>query len=1474
MSNNRSSAIDREHLDPSAIADYISFNGCPQYHKYTFDSDVRSQARKQRNWTEAFEGVNILLSKDGNDFEKDCIEQLQSHSVDMDAHTTADTWEKSQTELHSILQKVQTRSPGDPPIIGTQTKFGDKIEAWPVYGDADVVVFWPGEDDTVRIRIIDIKASYDEKTYQQIQVGIYTILLRKFLEANNLADITTVEGGIWTREDEITGVSPVDLPKFNKLESRESDVRRLLKAGGEFDRWYTADNDDVNYQLGAKCNGCEYREVCYSNSIEDASLALLGLSRGEQKKFEEHGITTLHSLAELAYTESDPKPYEYKEINSTDDTKYKQLLDEPGIGERLPRYIQKAQAMLSQITDNSMFSSDGKEAEWLLGAGDGSLPDDEYSPQNGAELPYENRSMIRTYIHVQRDHRRDRVTMASAYVTSSLYEDAGYDPIKVSKLSDEIPDDEQQAEQVEQDLLTDFFTELFTTIQDIGKKMGHPKKAPVHLYFYTHQEKDALVESVKRNRTLKITPAIRDLLGLRQAIKDGESNHDQPMVSVVRPEIEARKCPTTPNTGLLPMVDDFYPQQNFFPNDAWEYTRSDGVDVDLRDAFSSDLFNFNVPYKQDGEFIKLFSAGEDTPDGFYPSRIRFGADIPLEYIWSAQGKITDAWIDSAAEGHTGRKEQLEPFRWHDSDTKTHRILPEDVEMLGKNFAHCLAHIERGFQYQSADAAMAKRPFSLDRLDTFTLGSGSVVRAAKEFLDMEYHTQHSERLSHYARQPAQRVRTGESIPLVVKNVEEDGNDNIIIEGKLVYSGMFDSNIDQIANSCRQKGGDGSTSGSWMIANELDRAGNAVGDNKPWELERGVGVTISTLDIDNREIKLQSRKQPMPAQDFVSWHNIPVTSRADAEEDNHVLIEPGKILILDPRADDLLAQRSHDILSKPANNFVAQSVQQMIDGTLTTPETTVFPKPAIEEFVDWMVAGGLGNPPNEKQREFMLENTGQFSLLQGPPGTGKTSFAMAPAILSRVYSFATRDMRFSGFVGGESNKAVDELLEDVADAHQTYVDSDHTDLLDDVKLVRLVSDAPEDKHPNVEYLNYHKDLDAVDEVLEHLKASNRRRQQSLGDYDANVRKHVIVFGTPSRLYSLLGKMDRTMETSMSPEDLVENNHSYFDLMAVDEASMMRLPSFLMCGAFVEDHAQILVGGDQRQMPPVATHDWENEDRRIIEEFVPYLSTLDYLRMVGGQDVDSIHKPDEAVTASATIPMTQLELTYRCHLSVANFLQRHVYAQDNIAYRSMSNEKITRTTPKTEALEHVLDPDQPLVLVLHDDDTNQQANPEEAALAMGIVDDIDPTDSTGIVTPHNAQRGILSNQLPKDTEVDTVERFQGGERDMILVSATASDPDFLESESDFILNPNRLNVAMSRMKKKLVVVASQEVFNLVPPDIEKYNHSLLWKGLYEDMEVNANNPDWEGTLDEFTPSGATSSLGVDPDTNVQVFTLGSDL
>jgi DNA replication ATP-dependent helicase Dna2 len=84
--------------------------------------------------------------------------------------------------------------------------------------------------------------------------------------------------------------------------------------------------------------------------------------------------------------------------------------------------------------------------------------------------------------------------------------------------------------------------------------------------------------------------------------------------------------------------------------------------------------------------------------------------------------------------------------------------------------------------------------------------------------------------------------------------------------------------------------------------------------------------------------------------------------------------------------------------------------------------------------------------------------------------------------------------------------------------------------------------------------------------------------------------------------------------------------------------------------------------------------------------------------------------------------------------------------------------------------------------------------------------------VITPFRLQtrtiRERVASILPDGSDlplIDTVERLQGQDVDMIIISFCAASPLFCEANKHFILNHNRLNVMISRAKKKVVLLAS---------------------------------------------------------------------
>jgi len=86
--------------------------------------------------------------------------------------------------------------------------------------------------------------------------------------------------------------------------------------------------------------------------------------------------------------------------------------------------------------------------------------------------------------------------------------------------------------------------------------------------------------------------------------------------------------------------------------------------------------------------------------------------------------------------------------------------------------------------------------------------------------------------------------------------------------------------------------------------------------------------------------------------------------------------------------------------------------------------------------------------------------------------------------------------------------------------------------------------------------------------------------------------------------------------------------------------------------------------------------------------------------------------------------------------------------------------------------------------------------------------------VITPFRKQVRLLRAKAkevlsPEDTPlIDTVERLQGQDVDCIILTFASSDESYINGMHDFLFNPNRLNVMISRAKTKVVILGSEKV------------------------------------------------------------------
>ncbi len=124
---------------------------------------------------------------------------------------------------------------------------------------------------------------------------------------------------------------------------------------------------------------------------------------------------------------------------------------------------------------------------------------------------------------------------------------------------------------------------------------------------------------------------------------------------------------------------------------------------------------------------------------------------------------------------------------------------------------------------------------------------------------------------------------------------------------------------------------------------------------------------------------------------------------------------------------------------------------------------------------------------------------------------------------------------------------------------------------------------------------------------------------------------------------------------------------------------------------------------------------------------------------------------------------------------------------------------------------------------------SNPEEAAFLFrhlaGVVESLQPHytpqnfPSIAVIAPYKEQIGLLREQLEHhpglkiygdQISVNTIDSFQGQERDIVYISMTRSNSD---NKIGFLSDIRRMNVAMTRARKKLVVIGDSATLSRLP-------------------------------------------------------------
>ncbi|MCC6127944.1 MAG: DEAD/DEAH box helicase, partial [Chlamydiae bacterium] len=250
--------------------------------------------------------------------------------------------------------------------------------------------------------------------------------------------------------------------------------------------------------------------------------------------------------------------------------------------------------------------------------------------------------------------------------------------------------------------------------------------------------------------------------------------------------------------------------------------------------------------------------------------------------------------------------------------------------------------------------------------------------------------------------------------------------------------------------------------------------------------------------------------------------------------------------------------------------------------------------------------------------------------------------------------------------------------------------------------------------------------------------------------------------------------------------------FDWVIFDEASQM-LPSYALL-SLVFGKGNALFYGDTQQLAPIVMADIPS--RSILAELISRLNPQHRLR---------------------------LKETYRMNDLICEFVSHHWYDQELRSSATNQRLELPRYPLFSDSIDAYLDPAKPLVVVPVEHEGNLQSSKEESlwiaqAVKRLTLDYCFPIDEIGIISPHRLQNNTILNALKeilpfsiRYPKIDTVERMQGQEFDLVLFSATVSDRESLHSA--FLKDYRRFNVSISRARKKFLFVASPLFFKSFP-------------------------------------------------------------
>ncbi len=419
--------------------------------------------------------------------------------------------------------------------------------------------------------------------------------------------------------------------------------------------------------------------------------------------------------------------------------------------------------------------------------------------------------------------------------------------------------------------------------------------------------------------------------------------------------------------------------------------------------------------------------------------------------------------------------------------------------------------------------------------------------------------------------------------------------------------------------------------------------------------------------------------------------------------------------------------------------------------------------------------MAYPENIIQRAVSAED---YFLIIGPPGTGKTSI-FARQLIEEYYAKKNTNILVLAY----TNRAVDELCEAINSAFGKG---------------------------NKRFIRVGTELSCAEEYRDRLlqniseKAENR---ESLRKEIENTRIFV------STLASINGKLELF-------------NLKKFDVAIIDEASQILEPQII---GLLPHFDKFILIGDHNQLPAIVLQ--KNSVSAIHE---PELTEIGITNCAHSLFERLLRN---CVKRNWDHAYAQLTIQGRMHEQIAEFPSRQFYPQSLLPAQDWQSQPWNSSFPKTENLFLQYVSKSRIALFsteqLRSQNTSTKTNENEADTVVKIVKALATvyahdgrnfdTRNIGIIAPYRNQIALIKHKLAEadiaDYEhimVDTVERFQGSQRDIIVISFSVNKPyqlNFLCSLNDEGTVDRKLNVSLTRARQQLFMVGNRRILRKHP-------------------------------------------------------------